>query len=338
VTRARAILAIVAALVVAGVAVTIVHVRPSDGASNVAGAANASGSRASLVTPHLPSHPQRLLFTRAGGGLQVVDLTTRSIRPLQVTGAFGTSLGRGVWSPDGVDIAFQANSPNGDHVEVAQADGSHVADLTPSPDGKMNVEPAWSPDGGSIVFASDRAGTRPAIWTVRLNDHHLTQLTDGSVHDAFPSWSPDGAHIAFVRIVGDNPATAVASLILMNADGTHVHPLVALFQAVVTVQPAWSPDGRVIAYADGRPDAMQIFTVTPDGATKKQVSHDVGGHYDPAFSPDGSLIAFARFTTPGTGLWVMKADGTHVTQFTDASKGPLPNPAGRLDGQPEWQP
>ena len=289
-----------------------------------------------------PAHPMAtahlLLFTRAGGGLNLVGPNGGVVVPLAVRGAYGPDLGRGVWSPDGRRIALQANGPDGSHIEVANADGSGVQDVSPTAPHIRNLDPTWSPDGTRIAYSREPAGGNPAIWVLSLNGDHAThQLTDGSAHDVFPAWSPDGERIAFVRTIGsaDHPHAAV---MVMDADGAHARPLVGLTQAGVTVPPAWSPDATRVAFCDGTPTSMQIWTIRIDATKPTRLTSDSTGHFDPAWSPDGKHIAFARFTGSNPGIYVMNADGTGAHQITDATTGPLADARGRLDGQPEWRP
>lgn len=289
-----------------------------------------------------PAHPMAtahlLLFTRAGGGLNLVGPNGGAVAPLHVRGAYGTEVGRGVWSPDGKRIAFQANGPDGSHIEVADADGNSVRDLTPTAPHIRNLDPTWSPDGTRIAFARANSGGNPAIWVVSLaGDPPAHQLTSGSARDLFPSWSPDSERIAFVRTVGStgHPRAAV---MVMQADGTGARPLVGLTQADVTAPVTWSPDATRVAFCDGQPTTMQIWTIRIDATAPTKLTSDGTGHFDPAWSADGKQIAFARFTGSNPGIYVMNADGTGAHQVTDASTGPLSDERGRLDGQPEWRP
>ena len=335
----RSIAVLVAVVPIAGgLAAGAIAVRSHSGTAGLAAGRAASANAHGLDPAHPLATAQLLLFTRAGGGLNLVGPDGGVAVPLHVPGAYGTDIGRGVWSPDGKRIAFQANGPDGSHIEVADADGSNVRDVTPTAPHIRNLDPTWSPDGTRIAYASTQTGSNPSIWLVSLNgDQARHQLTDGSAHDVYPSWSPDGERIAFVRTVGsaDHPRAAV---MLMDADGAHARPLVGLTQANVTAPVNWSPDATRVVFCDGQPTAMQIWTIRIDATRPTRLTADGTGHFDPAWSPDGKHIAFARFTGSNPGIYVMNADGTGVQQITDATTGPLADARGRLDGQPEWRP
>ena len=74
------------------------------------------------------------------------------------------------------------------------ADGSGVARLTDSE--ATDADPAWSPDGRRIAFASDRDGGSN-IYVMNADGSGVARLTDSSAGDYGPAWSPDGRRIAF---------------------------------------------------------------------------------------------------------------------------------------------
>ena len=90
-----------------------------------------------------------------------------------------------------------------------------------------------------------------------------------------------------------------------------------------TFQPAWSPDGRRLAFVvqtDGRSD---IYTIDVDGRGFTRLTDDGGSHL-PSWSPDGTRFAYSRAAGDGTeDIWVMKADGTSATQITHERDGAM---------------
>jgi Tol biopolymer transport system component len=91
------------------------------------------------------------------------------------------------------------------------------------------------------------------------------------------------------------------------------------------MEPAWSPDGRVAMSMDGG-----IFVINADGTGGNQITSQPSGPPDsmPAWSPDGTKIAFMRFTG-SYDVWVMNADGTGQVNLTPAT-------ATADDYQPNW--
>lgn len=130
---------------------------------------------------------------------------------------------RAAYAPAGIDSAELAaieaatvspgRAPNFDHqLFVVDADGQRLVRLTNSP--SFDTEPAWSPDGSYIAFASDRSGPSD-IWIMRSDGTEPINLTRSPSKDSAPSFSADGSHIAYV-----SDAFGQTDIWIMRADGS----------------------------------------------------------------------------------------------------------------------
>ena len=90
------------------------------------------------------------------------------------------------------------------------------------------------------------------------------------------------------------------------------------------LSPAWSPDGRRIAYVrrtgDGRPD---LFVMTASGTGRQRLTHTPVPERDPSWSPDGTSIVYSARTSPRGPfrIFLAKADGSARTQLTTQARG-----------------
>jgi Tol biopolymer transport system component len=102
--------------------------------------------------------------------------------------------------------------------------------------------------------------------------------------------------------------------------------------AVGASVPAWSPDGKRLAYAFGASDhgRSAVYVMNADGSDQHSVVSDGGVNTQPGWSPDGKRIAFARFGAQ-RGIAVIPADGGTATQVTH-SGGAV------YDAAPAWSP
>ena len=97
--------------------------------------------------------------------------------------------------------------------------------------------------------------------------------------------------------------------------------------------PAFSPDGKRIAFMSQRAGGFEIFVMNADGSDQKQLTHftEQGrGALAPAWSPDGKRIAFST-RIPPIEIYVINVDGTGATKLGDEGGGA--NPAWSPDGR-----
>ena len=182
--------------------------------------------------------------------------------------------------------------------------------------GRDLLEPAWSPDGGSVAFAGQTRANGPfAIYTVQADGTGLKQVTSpvpsgGADHgDHKPTWSPDGTKIAFSR----TGATG-SKLYVVPAGGGTASRLTT--GSGVELEPTWSPDGTTIAFAYrartesgcGLPCTFQIALVSATSPAEPRTitANNPFDFRDPDWAPDGSSIA--------VGVW---GDGLQLVASVD---------------------
>jgi len=227
------------------------------------------------------------------------------------------------WSPDGSMIAFD----NGQHIFVMSATGTGVRDVTPGMRNASSIEPVWSPDGKWIVFGSEPTGTRRgALWLVRSTGTGLHQLVDAPGEEESPSWSPDSKRLVFDSF----PAHGPDHLYVVDADGTRLHRITR--DAVDAWGPDWSSTGLIAFANDSSGMTSDIYTIHPDGAGLKQLTHGPAGVSlgVPRFSPDGRSIVFVRQTSTYSRIYRMTAAGTGQRSLTRGQPG--------FNGAPDWGP
>jgi TolB protein len=194
-------------------------------------------------------------------------------------------------------------------VFVMNSDGTDQTFLT------EGLQPAWSPDGQKIAFASQRDGNWE-IYVMNADGSEITRLTDNPTTDWEPAWSPDGQKIVFARY------DSTADLWTMNADGTDQQPLVQSEDASEE-GPRWSPDGDWIAYYQDVPNPIYaIYKIHPDGTGRTNLTPlpSQSTEQRPDWSPEGLLLVYMGFQhTMGEGLWTMSPDGTGRRQLTSSS-------------------
>jgi TolB protein len=134
--------------------------------------------------------------------------------------------------------------------------------------------------------------------------------------------------------------TEVNRIYSIRADGTGLRRLSSLPRALQRggdVKPAWSPNGRWIAFARDVPlkgtDRLSLYRMRSDGRRIRRLTADADAFDStPSWSPDGGRIAFTRATSPAASLaWIyrVRADGSEEERLSDGYV---------FDFSPAWSP
>ena len=179
--------------------------------------------------------------------------------------------------------------------------------------------PAWSPDGGSIMFSSRRESDRQSRLYITPSGGGQERALEQNFKPVIgitPNWLKDG-RVVYSGCVGES-----CGLVVVNPDGAN--PTV-ITDHWTDFQPACSPDGSRIAFTSQREGEWEIFTANTDGSnvTKLTDNHVIDGL--PTWSPDGNSIVFASDEGGLWGIWVMDADGSNRRKLFDVP--------GSIDGQ-----
>jgi len=173
---------------------------------------------------------------------------------------------------------------------------------------------AWSPDGGSIAFDSNRTGN----WNVFVwHAGRVRRLTSGGRVNGLPAWSPDGSTIAY----DSNRSGHMEIMTVGAAGGTPTQWTGTSW--VTNVQPAWSPDGSTLAFSSNRSGRFQLYLLDLQTHAISRLTNDSGNDFQPAWSPDGSALAYVSRTGGVDRVMAIRRDGTGLITVSLKS-GELP--------------
>jgi TolB protein len=251
-------------------------------------------------------------------------------------------------------IVFSSNRSGPWRIWIMNADASAMRQLTKGKPDEHDVDPAFSPDGKTILFSANRDG-KTGIWKIsadgasrpvricdgdqaewspdgkkivfRRNEKiYIRNLSVGKEktispqdwpHCSGPAWSPDGKTIAFAcRWDADN------AIFIVKAQGGKP---TKVYDKQGACEPHWSPDGKLLVYET----ETHICTIRPDGQKNRLITYFGGVQRYPRWSPDGKYLVFSQGVTEH-GPWEL--------YIIDAKGGaPIRLTEGASDMNPDWR-
>lgn len=226
--------------------------------------------------------------------------------------------------PDGTIVFGSSSGSAGEddatEIWAVHTDGSDLTLLTDN--GAIDMDPALSPDGSRIAFASYRQGDRNTqIYVMNADGTDQHALTDRRTGAVQPAWSPDGTKIAFVSGAGYGEPGGV---FVMNADGTGLE----LLAEGNAFEPTWSPDGLSILYALNAKGQTHLWWADATCCHTTPTWTLPGDQDEPAVSPDGRTIAFVWSTPAGSAIYTSDVEGGSLNKI-GVGRSPSWSPDGK---------
>lgn len=242
--------------------------------------------------------PLLLLFGLATPGSMPVAGTMPAPKTVRVTVDEGTSMSVAV-SPDGRMLAMDLQGS----IWVLPASGGAARRITDLFSDAR--QPAWSPDGRTIVFFAYRDDGYH-LWSVSPDGGNLRQLTRGAFDDREPVFSHDGTRIAFSSDRG-NPLGSDYNIFVLDIRSGAISQLTR--HPADDVMPSWSPDDSRIAYTSSREGGLGVWSVDAAGGPERRLLATTARIDAASWTPDGAILAHA---VEGPRGW-LERDGKKIT-------------------------
>jgi len=212
-------------------------------------------------------------------------------------------------SPNGQFFAYASDASGNRDIYLQRIAGGRAINLTED-SLDDDHQPAFSPDGERIAFRSEREGG--GIFIMGATGETVRHIAE---HGYYPDWSPDGTKLVFStsrsidlhRWSGDiDQRIWTVDLSTGNLERVLDHS---------AMMPAWSPDGRWIAFYGVRGSSeteakahYDLFTVSAGGGDANAVTEDVHFEHSPAWSPDSRSLYYVAQAGGSRDLWKVSID------------------------------
>ncbi|MBM3127031.1 MAG: hypothetical protein FJ009_00165 [Chloroflexi bacterium] len=301
--------------------------------------ATRTATKVAVATPKPSATPTPVKFPAPKGSIayhwndkgidriSIYNLETKTITPLVVSGPLPDIVKRtnariADWSPDNAKFAYiyaaSLGAVNSLMIKNPYTDDKPVMIYPGENTGSLS-SPSWSPDGTRIALTSFRADGKTRMLVIVNADgskctdsrHECLYKQVGEEQYREVSWSKQD-----LLAVSFN-TTAFNDIYTMKPDGSDVRVL-AKHDADDSA-PAFSPDGKLLAFTSNRDGKAQIYLVNPDGTGLRRLSNGVYSDFSPTWSPDGNWIAFASTREGQNDIYMMDRNGSNVTRLTTKS-------------------
>jgi len=227
------------------------------------------------------------------------------------------------FTKDAQEILFYTWDGNG--VDIMRLDGSNRRRLI------NDGEAAYAkvgPDGYSVIYRAGKIDWQRwhfdlNLWVIGLDGQGKRMITQGDQ----PDWNPTA--MQFVCKTCDRNK---CGLFVINSDGSGRR---MISQYPDDQNPAWSPDGRRIAFTSPRDGNWEIYVMDADGSNQRRVTNNPSTDAVPAWLPDGDHIVFRSDREGVWAIYVMHSDGTAVKKIVEANCDPVRWPWERMAVLPQ---
>jgi Tol biopolymer transport system component len=218
------------------------------------------------------------------------------------------------FSNSGRMIAFTAQRNGKDVMYLMDVARTAVTARIDLPSVDAIWSPVWSPDDKQIAFSGTHGGITD-LYIVNADGSGMRQLTNDEYGDLQPAWSPDGKKIAFATDRGPETNLSILkfskwriAVLDLQSGAIEVLPN----QGGLNLNPAWSPDGRQLAFISDRTGLPNIFLFDFTDQQHYQLTNVLGGvsaitEFSPAISwaRGADRIAYTSFEKGDYTIWTI---------------------------------
>ena len=180
----------------------------------------------------------------------------------------------------------------------------------------------WSRDGRSLIYSSER-NRKWSMYRLDLESYRESVIFSSKGLNLVGGTSPAGL-VSF-----SSSKDGSSEIYILDPYRKKLKKLTRSYG--IDVSPAFSPDGKKIAYVSDRGGSPQVYVMNSNGKGRpKRITFEGNYNTSPGWSPDGKTIAYVGRTNGKNQIFVVKSDGTGLRQLTNVgnNEGPSFSPDG----------
>lgn len=279
--------------------------------------------------------PRRLRITKQGG--QIYIFLAAESEPLSFAGG---SIRLALQEPFYIGIGVCSHEK--DAVETAVFSNLELTSVTPAATGQTRLystlqtvtvastdaravyvaprrieAPVWTRDGAALLF---NAEGRIQKFAATGGQPQAVDTGSGTHCDSHHAVSPDGQSLALGDDSQQRGKTTI--YVVSLAAGAPGAPR-RITERAPSWGPAWSPDGKTLAFTAERDGKIDVYAVPATGGAETRLTTGPGRNEAPEYTPDGEFIYFNSNRSGSKQVWRMRPDGSSQEQITDDSYGNL---------------
>ena len=289
---------------------------------------------------------KQIAYQPIGDSLFIVNVDGGATRALHIP----NDAHEPAWSPDGTQIAmasgnsifiygtvYFANAGSAS-LWIIPIDGGPARQLTGGD--AMDASPQWNTDGRSLLFTSDRGGSRD-VYRLSVRGNGKPERVTTGLDAQTITLSRDGTRLAYSRLQSSSniwsvhlPSAPATQRGVPQSGASQSAPMTAITTGRQNIEAVdVTRDGKWLVYDSDRNGNADIYKQQVSGGEPMPLTTDSTGDFSAAWSPDGARIAFHSMRSGGVRqIYTMHADGSGLQVHTRDEFGML-DPSWRSDGK-----
>jgi TolB protein len=239
-------------------------------------AQSALGSSEPIISPAWSPNGKQLAYVSFEARKPTIYVHDVASGKRRLVANFKGSNSAPAWSPDGKTLALTLSRDGGSQlnlldVSVAGSEPRRIAQSA-----SIDTEPAFTADGRTIYFVSDRGGS-PQIYRVSVTGGNPERVTFTGNYNISPALSSDGRWLAYISRVSG--AFKLYVMELSSGSAT------AITDTIADERPSFSPNSRMLIYATQQQGKEALMITTLDGKIKARLAGQTGDIREPNWGP-----------------------------------------------------